>query len=203
MRSPPGRLRPVVLFLLCHNLAFNYAGFSSSRFHHRSGSALPGLPADGIRPPPTAGTDQPSLIRLSAGTLAAIAGLVVAASTARLRRMSVWLVVPAVSYYFGFIDVVLYATTDSSAICRSRVFRRARVRSPADIGRQAANVADPRDGRRLRLHAALRGAGRRPNGRRLAIRRSALAGGTCPPGRPDRTRLRSGIPPELRAFQAW
>jgi 4-amino-4-deoxy-L-arabinose transferase-like glycosyltransferase len=107
-----GAITAVVLFVLCHNLAFNYVGF----LDHLAFITGPGSVNYRAFAPTASGHLQLlgrtiSLIRLSFGWplfLAAISGLIVAASTARLRRMSVWLVVPAVSYYFGFIDVVLY-----------------------------------------------------------------------------------------------
>jgi len=37
-----------------------------------------------------------------------VIGLVIAAATPSLRRMAIWVVIPVVSYYFGFINVILY-----------------------------------------------------------------------------------------------
>ena len=39
---------------------------------------------------------------------AGVIGLSLAVASPRQRRMTVWLLVPAVSYYVGFIDVILY-----------------------------------------------------------------------------------------------
>jgi hypothetical protein len=107
-----GAITAVALFVLCHNLVFNYAGFLS----HLAFITGPGSADYRVFEPTASGHLQLlkltiSLIRQAFGWpffLAAIAGLLVAARTARLRRMAVWLLAPAVSYYFGFIDVVLY-----------------------------------------------------------------------------------------------
>jgi hypothetical protein len=51
------------------------------------------------------------LIEISMGWpffVAGAIGLALAIATPRLRRMAIWLLVPAVSYYLGFINVILY-----------------------------------------------------------------------------------------------
>jgi hypothetical protein len=101
-----------VLFALCQNLLFNRAGFMDHvRFITGPGSAtyrvyeatLPGrleLLRVTIR-----------LIEVSMGWplfVAGAIGLLLAAATPSQRRMAVWLLLPAVSSYVTFINVILY-----------------------------------------------------------------------------------------------
>jgi hypothetical protein len=102
----------VVIFAMCHNLIFNFRGFLD---HVRY---ITGPGSKGYRVfEPTAG-GHIALFRLSAHLikeslgwpllLVCLAGVAVAALTPRNRLILVWLGAPVVSYYFGFIDVVLY-----------------------------------------------------------------------------------------------
>lgn len=102
----------VVLFALCQNLLFNFNGFVN---HVR---LLTGRTSVYFRvfEPTTSGHLQLlgltiHLIEVSLGWplfLVCVAGLVVAAATRHLRRLTVWLVLPVVSYYFGVINLLLY-----------------------------------------------------------------------------------------------
>jgi hypothetical protein len=105
-------LTAVVLFALIHNLLFNSSGFVEHvRFITGPGSVL-------YRAfPRTLGGHVQLLgrtiflIQVSFGWpffLLAIAGLLIGLFTRRLRRASLWLLVPAVSYYAAFINVILY-----------------------------------------------------------------------------------------------
>jgi hypothetical protein len=111
-RLAAAAITAVVLFAACHNLLFNLTGFLDHvRFITGSGSA-----AFRVFEPTRVGhlgllRLTVHLIEVSLGWplfLVSTAGLVVAAATPRLRPVAIWLAVPAVSYYFGFIDVILY-----------------------------------------------------------------------------------------------
>jgi hypothetical protein len=101
-----------VLFAGCHNLLFNLAGF---RDHVRF---LVGGGSKSFRMFEPTQAGHLELLRLTVHVievslgwplfLVCVTGLLMAAATPRLRRMAVWLAVPAVSYYLGFIDVILY-----------------------------------------------------------------------------------------------
>jgi hypothetical protein len=102
----------LVLFALIHNLAFNWDGFMSHvRFIAGDGSA----PYRVFDPTP-AGRWKLFLLTLdltqqSLGwpfAIAVVYGLTFAIVTERTRRLSIWLLVPVVSYYFSFINVILY-----------------------------------------------------------------------------------------------
>jgi hypothetical protein len=101
-----------VLFVLCHNLFFNPGGFMDHvRFITGPGSAV-----YRVYEPTLAGHLELlrltiRLIEVSMGWplfLAGVIGLVIATATPRLRRTTIWLLVPVVSYYLGFINVILY-----------------------------------------------------------------------------------------------
>jgi hypothetical protein len=101
-----------VLFAACHNLLFNLTGFLDHvRFLIGGGSTT-------YRMFEATQAGRLELLRLTVHIievslgwplfLVSVAGLIVAAATPRLRRVAVWLVLPVVSYYLGFIDVILY-----------------------------------------------------------------------------------------------
>ena len=101
-----------VLFAACHNLLFNFAGFMDHvRFLTGNGST-----PYRMFEPTAAGRLEllrftVYVIEVSLGWplfLVSVTGLLVAAATPRLRRMAIWLVLPVVSYYLGFINVILY-----------------------------------------------------------------------------------------------
>lgn len=102
----------LVLFAAIHNLAFNWTGFV---LHIRD---ITGTRSSGYRmfAPTLAGSFglarlSGDLVRLSMGWpafLVSIAGIVVALADARWRRVALWLIVPAASYYLAFLNVVLY-----------------------------------------------------------------------------------------------
>jgi 4-amino-4-deoxy-L-arabinose transferase-like glycosyltransferase len=100
------------LFFVCHNLLFNLDGF----MEHVRYIAGPGSETYRVYEPTAAGRlallrQTIRLIEISMGWplfLAGVFGVALAMSTARLRLMTVWLLVPVVSYYFGFINVILY-----------------------------------------------------------------------------------------------
>src|SRR5439155_16565639 len=101
-----------VTFALLHNLLFNTAGFVTHV------STITGHASRGYR------AFEPTLagrLELLGATIRSIplswawpmtticgAGVVIALATPARRRMAVWLLVPVVSYYVGFINVVLY-----------------------------------------------------------------------------------------------
>jgi hypothetical protein len=101
-----------VLFALCHNLLFNADGFMA----HVRFITGPGSGAYRVYEPTLAGhlellRTTIHLIAISMGWpffVAGAMGLGLAIATPRLRRTAIWLLLPAVSYYVGFIDVVLY-----------------------------------------------------------------------------------------------
>jgi hypothetical protein len=101
-----------VLFAACHNLLFNLAGFLDHvRFLVGGGST-----SFRMFEPTQAGHLEllrltVHIVEVSLGWplfLVSVAGLLVAAATPRLRRVAIWLALPAVSYYLGFINVILY-----------------------------------------------------------------------------------------------
>ena len=101
-----------VLFALCHNLVFNADGF----MEHVRFITGPGSGAYRVYEPTLAGHLELlratiHLIEISMGWpffVAGAIGLALAIATPRLRRMAIWLLVPVVSYYLGFINVILY-----------------------------------------------------------------------------------------------
>ena len=107
-----GALVSVALFALTQNLLFNRAGFMA----HVRFITGPGSEAYRVYQPTLAGhlellRQTIRLIEVSMGWplfLAGVIGLAIAAATPRLRLMTAWLIAPAVSYYFGFINVILY-----------------------------------------------------------------------------------------------
>ena len=100
------------LFVIVHNLVFNMSGFES---HVRY---ITGAGSETYRDfePTVAG--RIALFRLSADLvrvawgwpmcLVSVGGLGLALVTPRHRRLALWLALPIVSYYLGFINVVLY-----------------------------------------------------------------------------------------------
>jgi hypothetical protein len=100
------------VFLIGHNLVFNLGGF---RDHVR---LIVGPASDTYRDfePTVAG--RLALLWLTVKIIraawgwpmfgASAAGIVLALLTPRHRRTAIWLALPAVSYYTGFVDVVLY-----------------------------------------------------------------------------------------------
>jgi hypothetical protein len=101
-----------VLFAICDNLIFNLAGFMD----HVRFITGPGSQAYRVYEPTRAGQiallrETIRLIEISMGWplfAAGAIGLIAALATPRLRRISLWLLVPVVSYYLGFIGVILY-----------------------------------------------------------------------------------------------
>lgn len=102
----------VVLFVLCHNLLFNWTGFVEHvRFLVGSGSETYVM----FEPTAEGHLDLVRLtlhlIQMSLGwpsLVLAVGGLVIALRAPRWRGVAVWLLVPVVSYYATFINVVLY-----------------------------------------------------------------------------------------------
>jgi hypothetical protein len=102
----------LVLFVVTHNLVFNASGF---RDHVQ---LIIGPASETYRDFEPTLSGRLSLFRLSVHIvvmawgwpmcLVSVAGLVLALATPAHRRVALWLVVPVVSYYAGFIDVVLY-----------------------------------------------------------------------------------------------
>ncbi|HEX6463549.1 MAG TPA: glycosyltransferase family 39 protein [Vicinamibacterales bacterium] len=101
-----------VLFALIHNMLFNWNGFMQHvRFITGDGSA-----PYRVFEPTLAGRWKLFLLTLdltqqSLGwpfSIAALYGLVYAIVRPETRRLSLWLLVPVVSYYFSFIDVIVY-----------------------------------------------------------------------------------------------
>jgi hypothetical protein len=100
------------VFALCQNLAFNAGGF----VEHVRFIVGPGSGAYQVYEATAAGrlallVETLRLIQISMGwplVLAGASGLVIALADGRQRRAALWLVVPALSYYLGFINVILY-----------------------------------------------------------------------------------------------
>src|SRR5439155_5906452 len=111
-RLAAAAMTAAVLFALIHNLLFNSSGF----LEHVRFLTGPGSVNYRVFEPTVDGHLQ--LLQLSIRLIAesmgwptfllSVAGVVAAASTPRLRRMTIWLIVPAVAYYLGFINVILY-----------------------------------------------------------------------------------------------
>lgn len=102
----------VAVFVLAHNILFNPSGFwSHVQF-------ILGPASETYRDFPRTLAGRLALFRLTVDIVrvmwgwpmfvAALAGVVLALSTPRHRRTAVWLALPVVSYYAGFINVVLY-----------------------------------------------------------------------------------------------
>jgi hypothetical protein len=102
----------VVLFALIHNLAFNLAGFRN----HVAFMIGPG--SENYRAFDKTFAGHAGVLRLSAHLVqeafgwplfaAGMTGLAISLIRSDWRRAAVWLLVPIVSYYLGFIDVILY-----------------------------------------------------------------------------------------------
>lgn len=101
-----------VLFALIHNIAFNRDGFIGH---------VKFLVGDGSVPyrvfePTFAGRWQLLLLTLDLTeqalgwpfTVIVLCGLAIALARSHVRRMAIWLLVPAVGYYVTFIDVIVY-----------------------------------------------------------------------------------------------
>jgi hypothetical protein len=105
-------LTAAVLFVVIHNLVLNLGGFRD----HLAFIVGPG--SVGYRTFDATIAGRVALARLSVHLIqesfgwpffvAAGFGLGIAAASRRLRLMATWLIVPAVSYYVGFINVVGY-----------------------------------------------------------------------------------------------
>lgn len=101
-----------VLFALIFNVALNPEGFRAHMQFITGGGSVPFR----VFEPTFAGRWQLFLLTLdlteqSLGwpfTVIVLAGLAVAILTPATRRMACWLLVPAVSYYFTFINVIVY-----------------------------------------------------------------------------------------------
>jgi hypothetical protein len=102
----------LVLFAACHNLPLNASGFAEHVRYITGGGSETYRDFE----PTLAG--RAALLRLTVDVvraalgwpmfLVAAAGVVLALLTPSLRRPAVWLTLPAASYYFGFVNVVLY-----------------------------------------------------------------------------------------------
>ncbi len=102
----------VGLFVAGHNLVFNMSGFAA---HVRY---ITGAGSETYRDfePTVAGRiallrQSANLVRVAWGWpmyLVSAGGLILAMVTPRHRRVALWLTLPIVSYYLGFINVVLY-----------------------------------------------------------------------------------------------
>ena len=105
-------LTAATLFAVCQNLLFNLAGF----IEHVRHIVGPGYENYRAFPPTLLGRLAllwltGKLIEISWGwplTLIAVAGVLVALKTARLRRAAILLLAPVLSYYLAFINVILY-----------------------------------------------------------------------------------------------
>jgi hypothetical protein len=102
----------LALFAICHNLLFNPGGFMD----HVRYITGPGSRLYQVYPPTIAGhlellRTTIRLIEVSMGWplfVAGVSGLALAIATPKQRLMAIWLVAPTVSYYLGFINVILY-----------------------------------------------------------------------------------------------
>jgi hypothetical protein len=103
----------IVVFTVCHNLLFNLKGFLAHVDFLVGGSAVGSYR---VFEPTIAG--RLALLRLTAHLiqesfgwpllLVSLTGLFVAVAAPRLRSLTVWLLLPVVSYYLGFINVILF-----------------------------------------------------------------------------------------------
>ena len=102
----------VVIFLIGHNVILNFSGF----VEHVRFIIGPGSATYRVYEPTLAGhlallRTSLRLTEVSMGWplfAIGVAGLVLAIATPGQRRIAIWLLVPAVSYYLGFINVILY-----------------------------------------------------------------------------------------------
>jgi hypothetical protein len=111
-RLAAAAITSAVLFTACHNLLFNTKGF----LDHVRFIAGPGSEKYRVFEPTLSGHLE--LLRLSGHLVEAsmgwplfllsVTGLIMAATIPALRRMAVWLMIPVVSYYLGFINLILY-----------------------------------------------------------------------------------------------
>jgi hypothetical protein len=101
-----------VLFVGCHNLLFNWGGFLEHvRYITGGGSESYRFFAPTIAGRAALLWLTVDLVRVAWGWpmfLISIVGVCLALADRRTRRAAIWLAVPAVSYYLGFINVVLY-----------------------------------------------------------------------------------------------
>jgi hypothetical protein len=105
-------LASATVFALSQNLVFNAGGFIDHvRFIAGPGSALYRVYEPTVEGHIALLEQTIRLIERSMGWplfLAGLVGIVVATATSPLRRTAICLLVPLVSYYFGFINVILY-----------------------------------------------------------------------------------------------
>jgi hypothetical protein len=107
-----GAIASAVLFVIANNILFNLSGFIA----HVQFITGPGSAAYRVYEPTLAGhlallRTSVRLTELSMGWplfFVSVVGLLIAFATPSQRRVAIWLVVPVVSYYLGFINVVLY-----------------------------------------------------------------------------------------------
>jgi hypothetical protein len=101
-----------LVFALAHNLLFNFGGFLA----HVRYVTGPGNANYRIFEPTRDGRLallllSGHLLEISWGwplTAVCVSGIVLALATPQLRRPTIWLLCPLVSYYLGFINVILY-----------------------------------------------------------------------------------------------
>jgi hypothetical protein len=111
-RLAAAALTAVVLFAVCQNLAFDATGFAQRLTWLASGTVAAYRQFE----PTVAGrlglmALTARLLELSLGWpffVLSVCGLVLALSSASRQRAALWLLVPVLSYYFAFINVVLY-----------------------------------------------------------------------------------------------
>jgi hypothetical protein len=111
-RLMAGAVASAALFLIADNILFNFSGF----MEHVRFITGPGSAAYRVYEPTLAGhlALLRTSVRLTAVSmgwplfLGAVAGLLMALAAPGQRRVALWLLAPAVSYYLGFINVVLY-----------------------------------------------------------------------------------------------
>jgi hypothetical protein len=100
------------LFAACYNLAFNAGGFLNHvRFITGPGSVDYRVFEPTLRGRLALLRLTGHLIEVSLGwplLLVSLTGLTLAAATRRQRPVAAWLALPVISYYLGFINVVLY-----------------------------------------------------------------------------------------------
>ena len=152
-----------VLFACVHNIAFNARGFCEPRAaHHGTGQRdLPRLRADARRADRAVAADRrtssawPGDGRCSWSASPAI--VVALLDAARHRRRAVWLAWPVVSYYVGFINVVLYNYDRFMLpVCLVLSLFGGLAVDRWLAGRPRPDVARRRRGRRVCVHVALR-----------------------------------------------